>query len=194
MKLPRQADLFANDTDHRPRRYTHGGDTSKGKRKLSRPLDRRKPAHLTLKSTKAKGPLNFRSPRNKLYIERVVEKWARKLGITIHAQQNVGNHIHLIVSFPRREAVQNFMRTVAGLIARHVTGAKKGRPFGERFWDALAFSRVVHGERDLWNLKRYILKNEVEAEFGGSARDGVERFDEADRKARKTGRPITDFL
>jgi hypothetical protein len=41
-----------------------------------------------------------------------------------------------------RPGFQAFLRAFAGLTARAVTGAKKGKPAG-KFWDGLTFSRVV---------------------------------------------------
>ena len=61
------------------------------------------------------------------------------------------------------------MREVAGLIARAVTGARKGKVFG-RFWDALAHSRVVTGLRDLRNVLDYVFVNQIEGNFGAGAR------------------------
>jgi hypothetical protein len=42
-----------------------------------------------------------------------------------------------------RENFQAFLRAFAGLVARQVTGARKGKPSG-RFWDALTYSRVLN--------------------------------------------------
>ncbi len=49
------------------------------------------------------------------------------------------------------------------MIARIVTGAKKGSAFG-RFWDALAYSRVVEWGRAYFIAKYYVIQNEMEAE------------------------------
>ena len=46
-----------------------------------------------------------------------------------------------------------------------VTGARKGNPVG-RFWDQLAYSRVLTWGRQFKVLQNYIAKNTVEA-FGG---------------------------
>jgi hypothetical protein len=53
------------------------------------------------------------------------------------------------------------LRTIGGLIARAATGAVKGRPVG-KFWDHLAFSRVVAWGRDLTRSLAYVLGNALE--------------------------------
>jgi hypothetical protein len=45
-------------------RSAHGGALRAGKRKLSRPLDTRRPIHLILKASQAKGELSFMRPKN----------------------------------------------------------------------------------------------------------------------------------
>jgi hypothetical protein len=60
-----------------------------------------------------------------------------------------------------RLALHGFLRAFAGLAARIVTGAGKGRPVG-RFWDWLAYSRVVEWGRDFFGVRGYVLKNELE--------------------------------
>ncbi len=55
------------------------------------------------------------------------------------------------------------MRTVTGRIAALVTKAKKGHKIG-RFWDGLAYTRVVRWGTDLLNVRHYITKNLFEGE------------------------------
>ena len=43
-----------------------------------------------------------------------------------------------------------------------VTGAKKGRAVG-RFWEKLAYSRVISWGREFLRLKAYLAKNTLEA-------------------------------
>lgn len=55
-------------------------------------------------------------------------------------------------------------------IAFEVGGSRKGHPFkdenGQRvkFWDAIPFSRIVHGRRGWRSIDRDVLKNELEAQ------------------------------
>lgn len=61
-----------------------------------------------------------------------------------------------------RAGLQNFFRTLPALLARLITGAKKGSPQGT-FWDALLYTRLVCWGRELLALKRYLLRNDLEA-------------------------------
>ena len=124
-----------------------------------------------MRSSKARGRYNFRN--HQLAVKRIVERAAARSNIKLHKFANVGNHLHLLISFRSREACQRFLREVAGLIARAVTGARKGRAFG-KFWDALAHSRVVTGLRDLRNVMDYVFVNRIEGNFGKSARESLE--------------------
>jgi len=79
-----------------------------------------------------------------------------------------------------REGIQNFLRYVSGQIAFRVTNAKKGEPIGavrlagkttqglmksekQRFWDSLAFSRVVSFGKEFDIAKNYLITNLLEA-------------------------------
>lgn len=172
--LERQSDLFSKDREYGPRRWSHGGATAQSRRKIARPLDRKKPVHLVMKSSYAKGGLSLLTAKNRLFVERTFRERARQFGITIQGFENVGNHLHAIVKFKRREHFQNFLRTVSALIARFVTGARRGKPFGKRFWNNLAFTRVVNGLKDLRGLVTYFFKNEIEREIGSEARASIE--------------------
>lgn len=79
----------------------------------------------------------------------------------IHRYANSGNHLHLLVVGKHRDGLANFLRTIGALIPRLVTGAKKGRPIG-RFWDHLAFSRIVEWGRDFLKTRLYVIQNESE--------------------------------
>jgi REP element-mobilizing transposase RayT len=125
------------------------------------------------------------APRNQLVIEKILTKWATKFGVTLHHRQNVGNHLHIVASFARPEEFQNFLRTITSLIARHVTGAKRGKPFGRRFWQGLAFTRVIMGQRDFNGVRNYVEKNRMEAEIHPLARKTVELHERAEREARR---------
>ena len=54
----------------------------RGKRKVFRPPDRKKPVHVVLKSSHAKGRLRFIT--NKLKVNDVITQRAAAYGITIH--------------------------------------------------------------------------------------------------------------
>jgi REP element-mobilizing transposase RayT len=139
----------------------YGGNHNLGKAKIIRPLSTRKPIHVTLRSSRAKGALSLR--RHKPKIERILELQSRRWGVRIYRSSINGNHIHLALRGQNRREIQNFFRSIAGLIARVVTKAQRGRPFG-KFWDNVLWSRVVEWGRAFHTLTGYVFQNILEAE------------------------------
>lgn len=149
---------------------THGGEKGVGKRKTLRPLDRAKPLHLVLRSSKAVGQYNFLSVNNRNRIESIVYKQAAKFGVRISKYANVGNHLHLMLKFSNRIGFQNFLKSVCAMIARFVTKARRGNAFG-KFWDALAFTRIITSSKEVAVLIKYIAANQIEATRGRFERE-----------------------
>src|ERR1700733_11314140 len=108
----------------------HGGAETKGKRKTRRPLDPKYPVHMILRATTAKGRLSMLQKRSRAPIYQLVYRKADKFGVRLEAFANVGNHLHFKIRFRRREDFQRYLKSISALIARHVTGARKGKPFG----------------------------------------------------------------
>ena len=184
----KQRDFFEKDRAVGPRRVAHGGSLAIGKRKVARPIDTKKPIHLVLKSSHAKSKLSMLSFGNRLNIEKILRTRAAEFGVVIQGYENMGNHLHVIAKFKSRAMFQNFLRIVTGLIARHVTGAKRGKPFGKRFFDQLAFTRVVNGLKDFRGLKVYLEKNEIERDVHPRARADFENAERDERLARRKRR------
>ncbi len=170
----KQTNLFEyfnkSKTRRRYGRTQHGGAQTKGHRKLERPLSTKRWIHLNLKSDKAKGPLSFLLPRNRQIVREIIKEKAQKFGIQIADGANVGNHIHLKIKIQDRESFQKFLKAITCLIARKITGAKRGKKFG-RFWQGLAFTRVLTSSLEELNLKGYIKANKIEANQGEAARE-----------------------
>lgn len=144
----------------------YGGEllkTRKG-RQGPRPLATRNSMHLVLRSTKARGPWSFRSPRNAAKIKAIIRKFSERYGVRIHSMANAGNHLHLHVQFASRYTYRPFIRAVTSAIAMTITGWSRWRkaPQSVRFWDARPFSRVVQGFGDFLRLKNYVKINQVE--------------------------------
>lgn len=150
-------------------RLLHGGDYGKGQRKLKRPLATKKWMHLVLKSKRATGRYSMLSQRNSIKVEKLIVEQARKYKIDLKNFVNMGNHIHFQLRIKSRESFQSFLRSITGLIARLVTGAKKGNAFG-KFWDGLAFTRIISTMDELVRLEGYILANTLEKRHGYAAR------------------------
>lgn len=143
-------------------RVEHGGALYKGRRKEARPLATKRPVHVVLRSSRARGHWSFLLPKNRIHVDKLARATAARHQIRIRQVANSGNHLHLIVQGARREGLQAFLRTFPALLARHIMGAKKGSPKG-KFWDALAYTRVVTWGRELLALRRYLLRNDLEA-------------------------------
>lgn len=155
--MSKQLNLFKSEKVRR----LHGGEVGLGKRKLRRPIDTKNPIHIVLRSEKAKGRLSLLN--HQAFIVKCLGEFSRKFRISIYEKAIVGNHIHLLIRGKTRSEIQNFFRTVAALIARQVTGAKKGNPFG-KFWSRLLFSRLLSSwGKEFETVKAYIIKNTLEA-------------------------------
>jgi hypothetical protein len=159
-------------------RTQHGGLKTRGHRKLERPLSTGKWIHLILKSDKAKGALSFLTPKNQLAVQTILTEKSKKFGVRIADSANVGNHIHLKIKIQDRESFQKFLKAITCLIARKVTGACRGKKFG-RFWQGLAFTRVLTSSLEELNLKGYIQANRIESQNGEVARQNfLKRFNQ----------------
>jgi REP element-mobilizing transposase RayT len=162
MPSPRQMSFLKEPAFKNWNRREHGGSLGVGKRKTFRPVDTRRPMHLVLRSSRAKGEYSMLRSRFEKRIRSAVYRYARENGVKVRQYANSGNHLHLLVQARTREGFQRFLKAAAGVIARIVTGAKKGSAFG-RFWDALAYSRVVEWGRAYFTANYYVIQNEMEA-------------------------------
>ncbi len=166
--VARQQDFFSKQSDYKPR-VTYGGKASG--RKIARPLDRRHPILITMKSEVARNKFGLLNSRHRLKIKAIIRRLAARYGVRLHRLAQLSDHLHLTASFSKRALFQTFLRVISGLIARLVTGAEKGKPFG-KFWSSILHTRVVRGgRRDYLNADRYVQANQLEATYGRSARE-----------------------
>lgn len=150
------------------KKLTHGGQTSHAK--WARPLDKKKWLHLVLKSKRAKGKWSFLNYKNRIWLERFLKIKAKKFGITIGDYANVGNHLHIKIKIHNRELFKKFLISITTGIVRHITKARRGQKIG-RFWDGLAFTRVLKTYTENLRLKGYFTANRLEAHNGRAARE-----------------------
>jgi REP element-mobilizing transposase RayT len=144
-------------------RLIHGGEVRRGRRKLARPIDPKRPLHVVMRAAQARGHWSMLHKRHKGRIFVLVHETADRFGVKVHRFTNVGNHLHLLVRTPSRGAFQDFLRVLTGAIVFLVTGTRKGLGLKKRFWDKLAFSRVVNWGREFKVLKTYFAKNLLES-------------------------------
>jgi hypothetical protein len=147
-------------------RLEHGGERARGRRKVRRPFDPKRPVHLTLRSSRARGAWSMLRPRHRAQVLHQLQRMATKRDIRIYRFANVGNHLHLLVQAGSLAAFQAFLREFSGRVAAAITGSVKGRP--QKFWDHLAWSKVVEWGRQYRAASRYILLNVLE---GSGLRD-----------------------
>ena len=146
-----------------PARVEHGGEIRLGRRKLARPISSRRPLHLVMRSSRAQGRWSMRTKTNDQVVRTGLRRYARRYGIKVYEFANVGNHLHLLVRTKCRLGLQNFLRVFAGVTARRVTGARPGHRIG-KFWEYLAYSRVMTWGRDFLGVRAYVAANEAECE------------------------------
>jgi REP element-mobilizing transposase RayT len=153
-------------------RTEHGGDLRAGKRKLARPIDPKRPVHVILRVAGARGPRSLLARANRRHVDDLVHRYSRRFRVRIHTYANVGNHLHLLIQGRDRRGIRSFLRVLPGQIAQKVTGARKGQRLARgRFWDALAFTRVVEWGKAFDAAKLYVFKNQLES---GNRRSRVE--------------------
>lgn len=148
-------------------RTEHGGPT-KGKRKKKRPLVPGAITHTVFKSSKAVGALSFRT--NQKTVRSLLKERSRKFHIEILSFVIMKNHIHIQSRFRSSKHFQNFLRTFAAMLARKLTKASRGKAFG-KFWDELAFTRVLLTRIEERALKNSFIANAIEANEGYAARN-----------------------
>ncbi|MGE3684370.1 MAG: transposase [Bdellovibrionales bacterium] len=96
---------------------------------------------------------------------------ARKYGIRIYEQANVGNHIHLLVRVGKVRLWAAFIRELTGKIAQAaMTAGVISKE--QRFWRYRPFTRIVQGwGKAFRTVKEYVYLNHLEAEGFISRKD-----------------------
>jgi REP element-mobilizing transposase RayT len=163
-----QLDLLSKEALRYAKSWSHGGQSLKKRRKVARPLLPKKITHVVFKSSKARGTLSFLTHRQK--VSRRLQERARRFHVKVHEWVNMGNHLHLKISCNDTARMKLFLGTFAGLLARDLTGACRGKKFG-KFWDALAYTRVLHSAFEELGLRGYFEANHRQREMGYAERE-----------------------
>ena len=146
-----------------------GGRATKGKRKGARVILPKHWVHLCLKSKKAHGSCSLWQKGKRQKIEKLIRTKAKQHNVQLKDAVNMGNHLHVKIKVTRHADFKAFLRSIAGHIARIATGARKGKKFG-KFWDGLAFTRVLKTKFEELQLKGYFEANRIERQYGYQAR------------------------
>ncbi len=168
-----------------------GGSLRKGKRKVQRPFDAKKAHHLVLRSQIARKELSMTHKNNKYFVENTLSRLSKKYFIKIHSFANVGNHLHIVVETKTksqrfaRTQFSNFLRELTGKIARKILYTQKAnqttisniKTMRTKFWDTLAYTKVIEWGKHFETLSNYIIFNQLEGinklrRFGKNPSDG----------------------
>jgi REP element-mobilizing transposase RayT len=133
----------------------HGGTTRTGHRKTSRPLEPSLPLYVALRSSRARGKWSLERPATEARIQEILHTLCQRHGIKVFEYASGRDQIHLLLRAKSRAGFQAFLRAFAGLTARLVTGAKKGKPSG-KFWDALTYSRVLAWGKEFDAMRKLV--------------------------------------
>jgi REP element-mobilizing transposase RayT len=139
----------------------HGGVTRTGQRKTSRPIEPSLPLYLVLRSSRARGKWSLQKATTESRVQEILRELSQRHSIKVFEYANGGDQIHLLLRAKSRQGFQAFLRAFAGLTARLVTGAKKGKPSG-KFWDALTFSRVLSWGKEFDSVKDLLSKGDLD--------------------------------
>jgi hypothetical protein len=140
----------------------HGGAARTGQRKTSRPLEPTLPLYVVLRSSRARGKWSLARVPTRTAVKDTLRTLAQRHGIKVFAFSNGGDQVHLLLRAQSRPSFQAFLRAFAGLVARQVTGARKGKPSG-RFWDTLTFSRVLQWGEEFDLVSRLVDNDDLDA-------------------------------
>jgi REP element-mobilizing transposase RayT len=140
-----------------------GGTSLKGNPREARPLSTKRPVHLVMRSSLAKGDRSLLKRGRSQEIEKLVRSLAKAKGVKLYRFANSGNHLHFLMLPSSRRAFQAYIRAISGVIARMSLGVERGRAKGIRFWDARPFTRIVEWGREFKTVSAYVIQNTLEA-------------------------------
>lgn len=140
-----------------------GGSMIKGNAREQRPLSTKRPVHLVMRSTYARGEKSFLAPKRARLVKDLVNRAGAHQGVKIYRFANSGNHLHFVILPASRTAYLRFIRAISGRLARLVLGAERGNAKGIKFWDALPFTRILEWGRDYRRACAYLKQNTLEA-------------------------------
>ena len=137
--------------------------------KTKRPVTTKRPMHLVMRSSLAKGPLSLLKRGER--IKEIIDNQGKTLGVKVYRQANAGNHLHLVVLPHSRRAFNAFVRAISGLIAREILGRERGKVTDNSlkkvksyvFWDKRPFTQIVEWGRQYKAVCDYLLQNTLEA-------------------------------
>jgi hypothetical protein len=135
-----------------------GGSLLKGNPRNARPLDSKLPILLTLRAKRSV----LRLPKTFGKVEEIVERTAKKCGVTIFKSANVGNHLHLTIQI-NTWLWSRFIRELTGRIAQVVKDL--GISVERGFWLYRPHTRIVRGWKKAFRIALdYVKLNQLESD------------------------------
>lgn len=131
-----------------------GGDLSKGKRKSKRPISTKKPMHLILKSSNARGKFAL-APSNR-QMEALIYKMGRRFGLKMYSVAMNWSHAHFVIRVWDRKSYKKFIRALTGAMVL-LLKAPKG------FFDLKPYTKIGTWGQQLRNWISYSEKNQMQA-------------------------------
>jgi REP element-mobilizing transposase RayT len=140
-----------------------GGNQKNGNPREQRPIAQKRPLHLVMRSSHARGAQSFLIPKRARQIEKLVRELGKEKQVKLYRLANAGNHLHLVVLPKSRKAFSAYIKALTGLIARISLGVERGKSKGLKFWDARPYTRIIEWGRDYNGVLNYLLQNTLEA-------------------------------
>ena len=154
---------FQDKAFKKPKDWFGGSYLKNSHAKTKRPLESKYPLHVVLRSDCGRTDASMRHPRHFGKVNARVHNTAKKYGIKLQEYANVGNHLHLLIHFKKRQQWTAFIRDLTGSLAREIAGVK-GKS-GWKFWSQKPFTRIVRGGPKAYRVvKDYALLNQLEGE------------------------------
>ena len=119
--------------------------------------------HVTIRSSFAKGKWSFLHPNQASYIRALVPALAKQCHVQLYRWSQNSNHLHMLIRAGTRGGFKRFLRVLSSRIAQRITGSRKGKTFGRRFFDFIPFTRIIEWGRDFKEVVAYVYKNTLEA-------------------------------
>jgi len=142
-----------------PRR-THGGPSSRGKRKTKRPFVTGAPTHLVLSSDRARGAWSLNARKNRARVSSQIYTYANRFKVRVYRAKVSSRQIQLLVKASERKHLADFLRVLAGRVAIRITGAKKRIKRTGKFWNELCWSKVLNWGHEFFSIGNQIFSTE----------------------------------
>jgi REP element-mobilizing transposase RayT len=120
--------------------------------------------HIVLRSTQARGYGSFAREHNRIFVNRILAKHAKKCEVELTGTGNAGNHLHIRAQVKTRAQYYKFIRSITGEIAWRSKRLLKayGIVNTKNFWDRRPFTSIVATNKYINRLTDYLKINQME--------------------------------